>query len=193
MRLVRLRNRGDNKRMTPKTADDAETTRKSFLFFKKRKKPFPVVSASSAVFGVLLLTFFAVPTLSAQDIEGRIDAIVAGPPAIHAGAGITVPAGTYVRTGLEGGIGASQDGVSGRLDALTRFHLDPFREHRWAPYGGGGVMARFDVDRKTRFYLLLVAGVDGPDSHGVATSIEAGLGGGGRIGLVIRRAAAKRR
>lgn len=180
--------------MTPKTPKDAETTGKDRFSFSKKKKDFTVVSASSAVFGVFFLTLlFAVPQLKAQDMEGRIDAILAGPPAIHAGAGITFPAGTYVRTGLEGGIGASKDGVSGRFDALTRFHLDPFREHRWAPYGGGGVTARFDVDRKTRFYLLLVAGVDGPDSHGVATSIEAGLGGGGRIGLVIRRAAAKRR
>jgi hypothetical protein len=179
--------------MTPKTADDAETTGKNGFVSLKKKKDVTVVSASSAVFGVFFFTLlFAVPQLNAQDLEGRIDAIVAGPPAIHAGAGITVPAGTYVRTGLEGGIGASKDGVSGRLDALTRFHLDPFREHRWAPYGGGGVTARFDVDRKTRFYLLIVAGVDGPDSHGVATSIEAGLGGGGRIGLVIRRAAAQR-
>ena len=130
---------------------------------------------------------------SAQDVEGRVDGILAGPSAIHAGIGLTVPLGTYVRSGVVGGIGGSKDGLSGRIDAITRFHLDPFREHRWGPYGGGGLTARFDDGRTTRYYLLLLAGVDGPAVHGVSTSIEATLGGGGRIGVTVRRAVAKRR
>lgn len=130
---------------------------------------------------------------AAQDVEGRIDAFTNGPAAIHAGSGFTVPAGTYVRAGLAGGVGASENGASGRVDAFARFHLDPFREHRWAPYGGGGLTARLDPERKTRMYILLIAGIDGPAAHGVAASVEGGLGGGGRIGLVIRRSAAKRR
>lgn len=161
---------------------------------------FPAVSVYSALFRVIpviavqVLLLYTLPAIArAQDIEGRIDGITNGPAAVHAGAGFSVPAGTYIRTGIDGAIGASRDGLSGRADLFTRFHLDPFREHRWAPYGGGGITTRFDYDRRTRAYLLLFIGVDGPASHGVATSIEAGFGGGGRIGVAIRRAATKRR
>jgi hypothetical protein len=130
--------------------------------------------------------------LHAQAVEGRVDAIAAGPAAIHAGAGFTVPMGTYVRTGIDGAIGSSKYGISGRVDGFARFHLDPFRQHKWAPYGGGGLTARFDDNRSTRYYLLVFLGIDGPVAHKTATSIEAGLGGGGRIGVIIRRAAERR-
>lgn len=140
-------------------------------------------------FSVFLL--FAVKAES-QSIEGRIDAIAAGPAAIHVGAGFTVPMGTYVRAGADAAIGSSRDGISGRVDGFARFHLDPLRQHRWAPYGGGGLTARFDDNRSTRYYLLVFLGIDGPVSHKLSTSFEAGLGGGGRIGVIVRRAAERR-
>ncbi|MDO8502594.1 MAG: hypothetical protein Q7S20_12195 [Gemmatimonadaceae bacterium] len=128
-----------------------------------------------------------------MDVEARVDAIVASVSALQAGAGFTTPVGTYLRSGMVTGVGAGRDGLSGRIDFINRFHLDPFREHRWAPYGGGGLSARFDESRLGRVYLLVFAGVDGPVHHGFTTSVEAGLGGGGRIGVIIRRAAAERR
>jgi hypothetical protein len=134
-----------------------------------------------------------VTRVNGQTIEGRIDAIAANPAAIHAGAGFTIPLGTYVRSGLDAAIGSSENGISGRLDWMNRFHLDPFRQHRWALYAGGGLTARFDDDRANRVYLLILAGIDGPQSHGIGTSVEAGLGGGGRIGVIIRHATAERR
>jgi hypothetical protein len=142
---------------------------------------------------MLCIALLAPLAARAQSIEGRIDGIVAGPAAVHAGLGVTTPLGTYVRAGIVGAVGASNDGLSGRLDAIARFHLDPFRQHKWAVYAGGGLTARFDEDRTTRYYLLILAGVDGPVSHGVSTSFEAGLGGGGRIGVIIRQAKAERR
>lgn len=126
-------------------------------------------------------------------MEARIDAIISSNSAVHAGLGFTTPAGTYLRTGLVAAAGASENGISGRIDFVNRFHLDPFRESRWAPYAGGGLSSRFDNDRQARFYLLVFAGVDGPATRGLAASVEAGLGGGGRIGVIIRRAAAERR
>lgn len=126
-------------------------------------------------------------------IEGRIDAIVSAVTAVHAGAGFTVKTGTYLRSGLDAGLGAGRDGISARIDLVNRFHLDPFRQSKWAPYAGGGVSVRFDDNRRERVYLLLFLGIDGPARHGLGTSIEAGLGGGGRIGMIIRRAAAERR
>ena len=135
-----------------------------------------------------------IPAVAAgQAVEARIDGIAAGPPAIQAGLGLTFKAGTYLRSGIDAAAGASRDGLSGRIDFVNRFHLDPFREHKWAPYAGGGLASRFEESRKTRYYLLVIAGVDGPVRHGLTTSFEAGLGGGARAGIIVRRAAAERR
>lgn len=125
--------------------------------------------------------------------EVRLDAIIARVSAIHFGAGFTVPAGTYVRTGAIAAVGFSRDGLSGRIDAIARFHFDPFRQSRWGPYGGGGISGRFDSDEKARAYLLLLFGLDGPVYNGATPTFELGLGGGARIGVIVRRAAAERR
>lgn len=143
---------------------------------------------------VQLLMLSILPGIAGgQALEGRIDGIIGGPAAIHAGAGFTVPMGTYVRYGIVGAIGSSRDGISGRTDLFARFHLDPFREHRWALFAGGGLTARYDDNRQTRYFLLFFAGLDGPARNGISPSVEAGLGGGGRIGIIIRRSAAERR
>jgi hypothetical protein len=151
-----------------------------------------VKAIAAVVIGVFALALLPANAES-QSIEGRIDGIADGPPAVHAGAGFTVRAGTYLRSGVIGAIGASRDGISGRVDFINRFQLDPFREHRWAPYSGGGLTARFDDNRSNRFYLLLIAGIDGPATRGLTTAIEAGLGGGARLGVILRHATAERR
>lgn len=142
---------------------------------------------------VIMLAVLGRSPVEAQTPEGRIDAIASDPAAIHAGLGVTTKAGTYLRTGIVGGLGASGDGISGRIDFINRFHLDPFRESKWAPYAGGGLSARFDDNARSRLYALLILGLDGPVARGLTTSVEAGLGGGARLGIVIRRAAQERR
>lgn len=127
------------------------------------------------------------------DPEIRLDAIVARVSAVQAGFGLTMVAGTYVRSGIVGGLGFSRDGLSGRLDGLVRFHLDPFRQSRWAPYGGAGISGRFDRVTGARAYLLVVAGLDGPIRNGMTPSVELGLGGGARLGVILRRATGERR
>lgn len=154
----------------------------------QRKEPRFFIS-----FVLVCSAFSAVRSLNAQTLEGRLDAIASRTPAIHAGIGVTTRLGTYLRSGMVAGVGASRDGLSGRIDLVNRFHLDPFRESRWAPYAGGGLSARFDEGHRARTYLLLTIGVDGPVRRGLTTSVEAGLGGGGRLGIAIRRAAAERR
>ncbi len=143
----------------------------------------------SAVAFLVILSF----TAGAQSIEARADAIVKNPPAIHAGGGFTVPLGTYVRSGIDAAIGASERGISGRVDFVNRFHLDPFRQHKWAPYAGGGLTARFDDNRSNRLYLLIFMGIDGPAPRGIGTSFEAGLGGGARLGVIVRKTTTERR
>lgn len=140
-----------------------------------------------------MMLLMANAAAGAQMVEGRVDAITSNPSAIHLGAGFTVPLGTYVRSGMDAAIGASEHGLSGRIDFVNRFQLDPFRQHKWAPYAGGGLTARFDDNRSNRAYLLVFAGVDGPASHGFGISFEAGLGGGGRIGIIARHTTAERR
>lgn len=127
------------------------------------------------------------------DPEFRLDAIVARVSAFQAGVGVTLVTGTYVRSGIVGGLGFSRDGLSGRIDGLARFHFDPFRQSRWAPYGGGGISGRFDRRAGARVYLLLLAGIDGPAKGGMTPSFELGLGGGARIGVIFRRATGERR
>lgn len=160
-------------------------------------------SVSSLLMAFLFITSIGPKQVEAQkvaptnpspiSIEGRIDAIAASTRAIQAGVGLTTVGGTYVRTGIVGAIGASKNGLSGRADAFARFHLDPFRESRWAPYGGAGLSTRMEHGERTKAYVLVFAGIDGPIHNGLTMSIEAGLGGGARLGIVLRRGAARQR
>jgi hypothetical protein len=127
------------------------------------------------------------------DGEVRLDGIIARVDAIHLGVGATTVVGTYVRMGIDGAVGFNRHGLSGRIDGLARFHFDPFRQSRWAPYGGGGVSGRFDKGEKARAYLLVFLGIDGPVSGSVTPSFELGLGGGGRVGIILRQARKDRR
>jgi hypothetical protein len=133
------------------------------------------------------------PAAPKVDAEVRLDGIIARVDAIHLGVGATTVVGTYVRMGIDGAVGFNRHGLSGRLDGLARFHFDPFRQSRWAPYGGGGVSGRFDKGEKARAYLLVFLGIDGPVSGSVTPSFEVGLGGGGRVGVILRQARKERR
>lgn len=127
----------------------------------------------------------------AVQFETRLD-VLGGPPAgAQVGAGMNVAAGYYTRIGADAAVGAStHDGVSasGRVDVAARYLLDPFREFRWGPYAGGGITALWDSRANWRAGLLLLVGVEGPAHAGWRTAVELGLGGGARLGLVLRRA-----
>jgi hypothetical protein len=126
--------------------------------------------------------------------ELRADAIVSRETAIYAGAGVLFPVGTYVRTGIVGGAGMVKGDATVHADLVGLFHTDPFRESKWAPYGGGGISLRHDSDEsRSSLYLLALLGVEGPPSRGFAPAIELGLGGGVRAGVILRRADSKSR
>ena len=132
-------------------------------------------------------------------LEARLDAIVAHTAGVEAGLGVSVPAGIYVRSGLVAGIGAGRHGAEGRTDLFARFSLDPFRQSRWAPYGGAGVSGRYrsTLDGGSRAYLLVFLGVEGPvpfgRTSGIVPAFEVGLGGGARFGVILRRGINARR
>ena len=116
-------------------------------------------------------------------IEGRFDALIASRTATELGAGIFVPVGTYVRAGLVGGVGPITNPVrvTGRIEAVGRFLLDPFNEHRWGPYLAGGLGV---ADHP---YLLVLLGLEGPRWGPVTPALEAGVGHGVRVGFALRR------
>ncbi|MFN2566075.1 MAG: hypothetical protein ABR499_13850 [Gemmatimonadaceae bacterium] len=133
--------------------------------------------------------------------EVRVDYL--GPnPHVHAGAGVNVPVGTYLRVGLLGAGGAGwHDGRafgSARADVIGRFTLDPFREQRWGLSAGGGLSARYDRDasrvrHRWRALVAVVVDLEGPRVGSLASALQAGFGGGARVGLVLRRSDAGRR
>ncbi|MFN2603017.1 MAG: hypothetical protein ABR582_09710 [Gemmatimonadaceae bacterium] len=132
-------------------------------------------------------------TAKPVDAEMRLDGIISRVPAAQLGVGLMATAGYYVRIGADGALGFSQHGLSGRIDGLARFHFDPFRQSRWAPYGGGGISGRFEKREKGRAYLLVFLGMDGPIEGSVTPSLELGLGGGARIGIILRQSRKERR
>ena len=129
--------------------------------------------------------------------EARIDFLGARTSAAHIGVGVSIPANTYVRVSVVGAVGqAWRNGVSsgaGRIDGLVRFVVDPLREFRWAPYAAGGLSAVYDRADEWRAVLVGVLGVEGPAGGGVVPAIEAGFGGGVRVGVALRRAMRNRR
>ncbi|HEX3532606.1 MAG TPA: hypothetical protein VHT23_00185 [Gemmatimonadaceae bacterium] len=139
-----------------------------------------------------------VPTQSIQS-EVRVDGFFARSGGVEAGYGISIPAGIYLRSGLVGGVGAGRHGVESRADFVSRFSLDPFRQGRWAPYAGAGLSGRFraSADGGSKAFLLVYLGLEGPlpngNLSGWVPAVELGLGGGARLGVILRRGIAGRR
>jgi hypothetical protein len=124
--------------------------------------------------------------------EARADALLGATGAAQLGFGSNIPVGYYSRVGITAAAGTSWIGgrarPGARVDVVSRYLLDPFREIRWAPYAGAGISTRWDDAAHWRSYLLVLAGVEGPVHRGWHTAFEAGLGGGVRVAIVLRRA-----
>lgn len=156
--------------------------------------------------GVTLLLALGLPSairaqapLQPLQVEWRLEAIFARTSSGEAGLGMSVPVGTYVRSGIVVGAGAGRHGLEGRTDLIARFSLDPFRQSRWAPYGGGGISSRYrsELDGGSKAYLMVFLGLEGPlqlgQTAGWVPAFELGLGGGTRVGFVLRRGVNARR
>jgi hypothetical protein len=138
-------------------------------------------------------------TAAAQDAIGlrpqpevRADLIAGRQPAAQMGVGVQLPLGYYVRIGIVGAAGVRLDDVSPRADArvdlLARFLLDPFRQSRYGLSVGGGLGLRTEPGDRVRPVLLVAADLEGRRSaRGITPALQVGLGGGVRVGLVLRR------
>jgi hypothetical protein len=124
--------------------------------------------------------------------EYRADAIIARGTAAQLGAGVILPLGVYVRLGVDAAAGATwrhgQTVGGGRVDAIARFLLDPFRESRLGFSVGGGVSAPIGSGEPSQPpYLTVVLDLEGRRHRGVTPALQVGLGGGTRIGVVLRQ------
>lgn len=127
----------------------------------------------------------------AVQVEARSDVFLARSTAVHIGAALSIPASRSIRLGLGGGIGSTlsdgADNMSGRVEGLVRFVIDPYYQQRWAPYAAAGLSARYDRKEDWRGVVFLLAGVEGPRWAGFMPFVEAGLGGGTRVAAGFRR------
>lgn len=131
--------------------------------------------------------------------ELRGDVILGRRAAVQLGAGVQIPAGYYVRVGVIGAVGVriddptppTQHRMDGRLDVLARFLLDPFRQTSYGLSLGGGMSLRAEPGDRVRPVLLVAVDVEGRRSRrGLVPAVQVGLGGGTRIGVVLRRGSA---
>lgn len=155
----------------------------------------------------LLLGAFVVPLLAAAPAWGqaasgplpevRLDVVSGRSTAVQTGAGMILASGIYTRYVLAGGLGpawrSSSATLSGRVDLQARFLLDPYRESRWGLYGVAGVSGLYDRYERWRVRLEVAAGIESPPRARGAWALEIGLGGGVRVGIVLRRLAFGRR
>ena len=137
---------------------------------------------------------------SSPPLELRVDAIDVrsiNTGTLQGGLGANVPLGIYVRLELVGAGGITRlDGVnqkSARVDAIARFLLDPFNETTWGLSIGGGMSAMFEANAATHEYLVVVADLEAPRIGAVTPALQIGLGGGVRVGIVMRASRAARR
>lgn len=134
------------------------------------------------------------PTRSSfPPLELRVDAInvsSASTGTLQAGVGANVPLGYYVRLELDGAGGVTrrdnENLNSARVDALARFLLDPFNDASWGLSIGGGMSAMFEQSATSREYLVVVLDLETPHVGGVTPALQFGLGGGLRVGVVLR-------
>jgi hypothetical protein len=129
--------------------------------------------------------------------EARVDVLAAQHAAVQGGIGVNLAAGRSLRLELVGAAGASaigsSTGLSARLDGVARFLLDPDFVSRWGAYGGGGLGARYDRGAGWRGVLIALIGLEWPRWGRVLPFVEAGYGGGARIGAGARSALVGRR
>jgi hypothetical protein len=147
---------------------------------------------------VVLSLVLAIPA-QAQRQQGRgprpelkIEGTTGRPHAVQLIAGVAIPLGNYVRLGLGAGGGVARgDGDdpaigSARGDVAIRFLLDPYRESRWGLSAGGGLTVRHEPGHGTRGFLAILLDIEAPPSGRIVPALQLGLGGGSRVGIVLR-------
>jgi len=148
------------------------------------------------VVALAVTTVGTVPAAAQQPVrampqrELRLELPVTPDAGLGAGFGLNVRAGWYARVGVAATLSAVRDGAgwgtAERIEATSRFLFDPFAERPHGVYAGAGVAARRGPDGTTRGDLLLLIGVEGRPAGRTVPAVELALGGGLRLGVVLR-------
>lgn len=129
--------------------------------------------------------------------EARVDAIFARARLFQAGFGLGFRTGYNVRMNFAaaGGVALKEGEQKGsaRGDGTLRLLLDPFGESRIGLSVGGGLSVLYDGFEKTRAVGVIVLGLEGKPRAPLVWSSELALGGGARVGVVLRRRIARHR
>lgn len=122
--------------------------------------------------------------------EIRLDYLGGATHALHAGGGVSVRAGTYVRIGGNAGVAPYAPGNTSRAhgDLTARFLLDPFGQSRAGVSLGGGISLRLE-ERRARAYALMFIDVEAGQGGRWAPFARAGIGGGPRLAVGLRHRA----
>jgi hypothetical protein len=128
------------------------------------------------------------PSARRVAFEARLDGILASrSTTTHVGLGVSRAASRNLELQIVVGGGITmrddQDDTSGsaRADVLARFAPPPADRNRWGAYAAGGVSALVERGTRGRAVLALVVGARGRRGF-----VEAGLGGGLRLGAGVR-------
>ena len=140
-----------------------------------------MIRASAAALCVL---FAAVAEAQRFQPELRFETIGSAYQGV-AGVALHVPMGRYVRLGI-GGTGAAIR----RADLVARFTFDPYRQMRWGLSAGSGLS--YDMETG-QLYLAVHGDLEGPRLLDVTPFVSAGLAGGARFALGMRRGFQSRR
>jgi hypothetical protein len=153
--------------------------------------------ARYALAALIALAPFALASRAAaqrQTIEPevRVDGIISNAGVLQAAVGADIPISAAMHLELAAGAGptfanGARVDLSARTDAVVHFLLDPQHSMKWSPYAGGGIGARYN-GANWRGVAIVVVGVNAPKWKNAIPFVEAGLGGGFRIGAGLRRA-----
>jgi len=120
----------------------------------------------------------------------RLDVFVSRYAAVQVGGGASMRIDHDLRLDLTAAVGSSWAqsgaGLSGRGDALMRFLIDPDRVKSWGLYAAGGVGTRYDEGDGWRAELIALIGAQFRQHAHVMPFVEAGFGGGVRVGGGVR-------
>jgi hypothetical protein len=138
-------------------------------------------------------TSVACAQLATPAPEVRADLIAGRSVAEELAGGASVTSGDYLALVGDIGMGAITGARRGarlgaRVDVLARLHLDASTERQWAPYLIGGASYLIDARDRGRPVLVAGLGIHAPSGGRFVPALEVGLGGGLRLGVVLRRA-----
>lgn len=164
------------------------------------KRRLRMLAALCTVFAMLLLTSTADAQLRRGGIAGgvrmeaRTDVRWSGAPDVQGMLGGALPLDRAVRLAFLAGAGVERNHTGNHASITGEVHarvlLDPLAARDYGWYAVAGMGYRAAESHSPRAYLVMLGGVEGPRILGgrARLAMEAGVGDGVRLGIVLRAA-----